>query len=183
MRGSPPRPGTPTPLRAVLVCGAAVAALTACSGGGSGTTAASGSSPAPATSSSAAPTSGAGAAAAGSDFCTRARAFATEASQAVAGANGPGAASQLQALVTQLQSTTPPPAISADWQSAVAALQQFVTAYQGVDLTDPAQAQQLQQKIAPLVQQLSASGTRIDQYLQDHCGLSVGGTGSAAPSS
>ena len=64
-----------------------------------------------------------------------------------------------------------------------ATLRQFVAAYQGVNLSDPTQAQAFAQKVQPLTQQLAASGQKIDQYLQSHCGLSVGDTGSASPSS
>ena len=182
--------GNPTPLRAALAGIAAAAALTAC-GGGSSTTSASGSSAssAPATSSSTssspASTSASGGAASGSDFCTQARAFATQAGSALAGGvSSPDAGAQLQALANQLQGITPPPAIASDWQSAVSSLQQFAQAYQGVNLQDPQQLGQLQQRIAPLVQQLTTSGEKVDQYLQTQCGVSVGGTSeSASPSS
>lgn len=129
---------------------------------------------------------GAAGAAAGSGFCTQAWAFATDASQAVSGgANDPCVAQQLQALVGRLRSIDPPPAIASDWQSAVSSLQQFAQAYQGVDVTDPQQVAQLQQRLGPMVQQLSASGERVDAYLQTQCGISVGGDTSerASPSS
>ena len=187
MRGTGARSRTSPPLRAALLGVTAAAVLTAC-GGGSGTTSATGSSsaPPPASSSSSAPASSApaGGAAADSDFCTQARSFAAEAGQALAGGNSPDVAQQLQTLVGRLKSIDPPPAIASDWQSAVASLQQFAQAYQGVDLNDPQQLAQLQQRLAPLVQQLSASGDRVDTYLQTQCGISTGDTsGTAAPSS
>jgi ABC-type glycerol-3-phosphate transport system substrate-binding protein len=183
MRGSLTRPGTSTPLRAVLVCGAAVAVLTSC-GGGSGTSTAAGTSSTKAPTSTSAPSSTAASGAAGGDFCTQARAFAAEAGQAVAGGvNGPEASQQLQALVTKLQSITPPPELASDWQSAVTTLQQFVQAYHGVNLSDPAQLQALEQKLAPLTQQLTSSGAKIDQYLQSRCGVTVGGAGGSSPTS
>jgi hypothetical protein len=183
MRRTRPRLLGPAPLRAALTAGAAVAVLTAC-GGGSGTSTASGSSSATAPTSSSSASSTAATAAAGGDFCAKARTFASQAGQALAAGTGnPSEPQQLQALVTQLQAITPPPAVASDWQSAVSTLQQFVAAYQGVNLGDPAQVQAFAQKVQPLTQQLAASGQRIDQYLQNQCGLSVGDTGSASPSS
>jgi hypothetical protein len=183
MLGTPHRLLTSAPLRAALAAGAAVAVLTGC-GGGSGTSAASGSSSAPPpTSTSAAPPS-ASAAAAGSDFCTQARAFADAAGSVAGRTDGTDVAAQLQTLVAQLRSIDPPPAIASDRQSSVTSLQQLARAYQGVDLSDPQQVAQLEQRLAPLTQQLSTSGQRVDSYLQTQCGISLGDTSeTAAPSS
>jgi hypothetical protein len=166
-------------LRTVVGGAAALALLSACSGGSSSTASRS-STTAPTTSSSAASS----AVASGSEFCTRAQSFITQASAAIGRTSGSDVAAQLRGLVTQMQSTTAPPAIASDWQTATSSLQQVGQAYQGVDLTNPQQAQQLQQKIAPLIPQLTASGQRIQQYLQAQCGISTGGsTGSATPTS
>ena len=74
--------------------------------------------------------------------------------------------------------------ISADeWYTKVfknhdftATLQQFAQAYQGTNLSDPAQVQQLQAKVAPLAEKLSGDGQRLEQYLQTQCGISAGST-------
>jgi 2-polyprenyl-6-methoxyphenol hydroxylase-like FAD-dependent oxidoreductase len=111
----------------------------------------------------------------GGAFCGQAQEFVTQVQAAVTAQSQQSTdlGQKLQTLYSQLQSITPPPAIASDWHTAISALQQLGQDYQGVNLSDPQQLQQLEQKIQPVVAQLGASGQHIDDYLRTQCGISV----------
>jgi hypothetical protein len=162
--------------RPALAGAATLLALTACSGGSHNAASS------PATSHSAAATTSSAPAAgdAGGAFCGQAREFVTQVEAAVTAQQQHNAnlGQTLQALSSTLQSISPPPAIASDWHTAVAAVQQLAQDYQGVNLTDPQQVQQLEQKIRPIEGQLAAAGQHIDDYLRTQCGISVGSSAS-----
>jgi hypothetical protein len=165
--------------RLALAGGATLLAVTAC-GGGSNNTAASSTTSAPATSASAAATTSSAAAPAGGAFCGQAQQFVTQVQAAVEAAAQHQAdfSQKLPSLVTELQSITPPAPIASDWQQVTTALQQLSQDYQGVNVSDPQQLQQLEAKVGPVVQQLGASGQHIEDYLKTQCGISVESTSS-----
>jgi hypothetical protein len=167
--------------RLALAGGATALALTACSGGSNNTTASSTTSSA-ATSTSAAVTSSSPAVAAGGGgaFCGQAQQFVTQVQAAVEAQAQHQAdlGQKLPGLVSELQSVTPPAAIASDWQTALSALQQLAQAFQGVNLSDPQQLQQLEQKVQPIETQLGTAGQHIDDYLRTQCGISIESTAS-----
>lgn len=167
--------------RLTLAGGAIVLALTGCSGGSNANNAASTSSAAQTSASSAAATTSSSSAPApagdAAAFCGQAQSFVNQVQAAAESQQQTDFAQKLPALVGELQSITPPPAIAADWQTALSGLQQLATAFQGVDLTDPQQVQQLEQKIAPIETQLGASSQHIEDYLKTQCGITAGSTG------
>lgn len=167
--------------RSLLLCRlglagvATVAVLTACGGSGGSTTASSsGAATTTATTSSVA-------AVAGGTFCAQARNFAAQVASAAGSLTQQGANSGqvLQQMVAKLQTITPPSEIASDWQTALSDLQQLAQAVGSTNLSDQQAAAQLEQKVAPLEQSLSASGQRIDTYLRTKCGIDTGDTASA----
>jgi hypothetical protein len=168
--------------RLALAGGAILLALTGCSGGSKANNAASTSSAAATSASSAAATtssSSAPAPAGDAAFCGQAQSFVDQVQAAVQSQpqQQTDFGQKLPALVGELQSITPPPAIAADWQTALSALQQMAAAFQGVNLSDPQQIQQLEQKVAPIETQLGAAGQHIEDYLKTQCGITAGSTG------
>lgn len=156
---------------------AALVLLSGCGGSGGTKSASSSSSSATTTTSSSA---GGGAQAAG--FCGQARSFAAQVASTVGNTGSATTAQKLQQLAAQLNSISPPAEIATDWHTAVSSIQQLGQALQGVNLSDPQQAAAVQQKVAPLEQQLTAAGQHIDAYLQQKCGIDVGGSGESASS-
>lgn len=173
-----PRPGAV--LRAAVAGAAAVVVLAACGGGGGSNNNASSSSSA-STSSSAAATSSTPAGGGGGAFCAQAQQFVSQVQGLAADQNNPDLGATLTQLAGQLQQITPPPPIASDWQTAVSAIGQLGQLYTGTNLNDPQQVQALAQKAQPLVQQLEASGTHIEAYLSQQCGINT--SESSAPSS
>lgn len=162
-----------------LAGAATVAVLTACGGSGGSATASSGS--AARTTSSAQTSAATVAAGGGGSFCDQARQFAAQVGSAVGGLSqqNPNTGQVLQQAVAQLQGITPPAEIAADWQTALADLQQLAQALGSTNLSDPQALAQLEQKVAPIEQTLGTSGQHIDTYLQQKCGIDVGDTSSA----
>ena len=169
--------------RLALAGGATLLALTACSGGSNGNTASATSSAAATSTSAAAITSSSSAAASAAApagdaaFCAQAQNFVDQVQAAAQGQQQADFAQRLPALVSQLQSITPPPAIASDWQHALSALEQLAQAVQGVNLSDPQQLQQLESKIQPIEAQLGASGQHVEDYIRTQCGITAGSTG------
>lgn len=157
--------------RVALAGGATVLALGAC-GGGSNDTAATTSSPSTSTTTTAAPTTTPTTAAGAAAFCAQAKEFAREVESSIGGSQqNADVGQQLQQLAGQLRSITPPAEIAADWQSVTSAVAQMAQVYAQTNLSDPQALAQLQQKLAPVTQQLSTSAGHIDQYLQTQCGF------------
>ena len=167
--------------RLALAGGAVLLALTGCSGGSTANNAASTSSAAATSATSAAATTSSSSAPAPAGdagaFCGQAQSFVDQVQAAAQSQQQTSFAQKLPALVGELQSITPPPAIAADWQTAVSALQQLATDFQGVNLSDPQQLQQLEQKLAPIETQLGTASQHIEDYLKTQCGITAGSTG------
>jgi len=164
--------------RLALAGGALLLALTGCSGGSTANNAAATSSAARTSASSAAATTSSAAVPAGGAFCDQARTFIAEVQATTDDTASPQRLQQtLPTLADQLKSITPPPPIAADWQQAVAAIQQLAQAFQSANPTDPQQLAQLSQKVQPAVAQLSAAGQHIEDYLKTQCGITAGSTG------
>ena len=154
-----------------LAAAASLVLVAGCSSSGGAKTAAGSSSASSTTTSSSAAAAGGG----GGAFCDQARAFAAQVASSVGSQPNATTAQNLQQLAAQLKSISPPPEIAADWQTAVGAIQQLGAALQGLNPSDPSQAASVQQQVAPIEQQLSTAGEHIDAYLQQKCGISVGG--------
>src|SRR5215207_242931 len=85
------------------------------------------------------------------------------------------AADTLQESVDALRSVDPPAEIAEDWSTVTDAFDGVVTGLRDLDPSDPeALAQQIEDLVDQMEQQSSAideSGSRIDQYLSDECGI------------
>ena len=110
------------------------------------------------------------AAATGSGFCDQARTLMTEVNATMDAGSEQRLGQAVPTFASQLGSVTPPPAIAADWQQAVSAVQQLAQDFQGANLSDPQQLQQLEDKTHPAEAQLVAAGRNIADYVGKQCG-------------
>ena len=154
---------------AVLAAGGVL--LTAC--GGSGEDAASSSaSPSP---SSSAP---------GSDFCTEAAAIQERVSSTLGDeADITKLPPALEQAAAEIRAVEPPEEIAADWATFADGVEQIAAAIASVDVDDPNASETFQREVAPLQQQLVPASTNVATYLREECGLDVGPSESASPSS
>jgi hypothetical protein len=164
-------------VRTAVTGAAAIALLTACSGGSDNSSASSTS--ASKTTSSAATSTAAGPTGTDAAFCQAVPQLVTQLGtlQAAQPAQVPAI---LQQLSTGFQAVTPPAAIASDWQALGAGLQQFATAISSIDVSTP----QGQQQLAAAEQQATAAAAphqgNISAWVLSNCG---GASGSASSSS
>jgi hypothetical protein len=162
-----------------LLLAAAVAVLTACSGGGSPSAS---SSSAPSTSSAPASTTPAGPTGADAVFCQQVSPLVTELS-AVQSAAPEQVPALLQQLVANVAKVQPPAAIAADWQALGTGLQQFQSALGSVDVTTPDGQAQLKQLESRALAAAAAAQGNIAAWVLSNCGSGVAATSSSAASS
>lgn len=83
----------------------------------------------------------------------------------------------LEESVDALRSVDPPAEIAEDWSTVVGAFEDITTSLRNLDTGDPAAlAEQLEDLSAQMEKQSAAieeAGTRIDQYLNDECGITI----------
>lgn len=119
---------------------------------------------------------------AGSQFCTEAEAIPDSLGDSFTDANDPDALNQgLQDAADEIRSIEPPDEIAGDWTTLADGLEQAATSLEGLDVTDPEAAAQLQAELGELQTQLETSGANVETYLREQCGIDTEGT--AAPSS
>jgi hypothetical protein len=171
----------------VAAAAAAAVLLTACGGGDGGDDAASSSS---AASSSEAPESSESSEApeADSEFCQEAADIPERVGSSFTEASDPAALTEsLQNAAGEIRAIEPPDEIAEDWTNLADGLDQAATALDGVDLNDPEAAAQVQADLQELQGQLQTSGTNVEAYLRDQCGIDTQSvpteSGSTAPSS
>jgi hypothetical protein len=163
--------------RGGLSVAVAVVLLTACGGSDDKSAASSSSSSSSSASRSSAP-------AGDSAFCTGAAAAFQEVQPAFTGGGDPAAlATALQKAADQVRTIDPPSELKADWTALADGIEQFAQAFAAVDPNDPASQTQLQQRSSEIIGNLTASATKVQNYLTTQCGLDVGSTSSAAPTS
>lgn len=168
--------------RAAVVPAAAVL-LAACTGSDEGgDTAAPTTSAAEETTEPAEPTEEPEAPEAGSEFCTQAAAIPDSLGDSFADSADPEALTTgLQTAAETLREIEPPAEIADDWTALGDGLAQAASSLEGIDVTDPEAAAQLQAELGELQAQLTTSGANVETYLRDQCGIDTEGT--AAPSS
>lgn len=166
-----------TSCRAALSLAAAVVLLTGCSGSDEDSSASSSS----AAGSSAAQSSAAPSA--DSEFCTRAGSIQQRVASTFTESDPADLGALLQEGAAEVRATEPPAEIAADWAALADGLGQVAASFAGVDLDDPAAKQELGRKIAELQGPLNTASTNVENYLRDECGLQLGSSGPAAPTS
>jgi ABC-type glycerol-3-phosphate transport system substrate-binding protein len=121
---------------------------------------------------------------AGSDFCTEAAAIQERVSSTLGDevdlAKLPPA---LEQAAAEIRAVEPPEEIAADWATFADGVERIGAAIASVDLDDPNASTTFQREVAPLQQQLVPASTNVATYLREQCGLDVGPSESAAPSS
>lgn len=165
--------------RSGLSLAAAVVLLAACGGSDGDDTA---SSETRASTSSAAETT---AEQADSEFCTRAEAAFEQIAPAFTGGGDDPAvlATALQQAADDVREIEPPTELESDWTALADGIEQFSQAFAAVDVDDPASQGELQQRSTEILDQLSTSATNVQTYLATECGLELGPTEPAAPTS
>jgi hypothetical protein len=162
--------------RTGVAAAAAGVLLTACSGSGDDE-----SSSAP--SASASPSSSSSSSA-GSDFCTEAAAIQERVSSTLGEqADLTRLPQALQQAAAEIREVEPPQEIAADWATFADGIEQIAVAIAKVDVDDPNASETFQREVAPLQQQLVPASTNVSAYLREECGLDVGPSESASPSS
>ena len=167
----------PTACRSALSVAAVAVVLSGCSGSDENSSAAGSST----SSSSASPSSAAPSA--DSEFCTRAGAVQERVAASFSGSDPADLGVLLQEGAAEVRAIEPPADIAADWAALADGLEQAAASFAGVDLDDPAAKQALAQKLAELQGPLTGASTNVENYLRDECGLQLGATEPAAPSS
>ena len=162
---------------------AAVVLLSGCSGSAEESSASpstSSSSGAPASSSSAAASSSSSSAEIAA-FCAQAGSLQDQLNATVATADDDPTqlAPALQRWADEYAAVDPPQEIAADWSTLVDGIQQLATAAQGIDFTDPTAAQQLQDSVGGLEDQITTATTNVSAYATANCPAAT----TAAPSS
>ena len=170
---------TLTVCRNGLSLAAAAVLITACGGSDGEDSASSGSS---ASSSSAAETT---AEQSDSEFCTQAAAAFEQIEPAfTGGGDDPAAlATALQQSADDVRAIEAPSELESDWAALADGIEQFGQAFAEVDVTDPESQAQLQERSTQIIGELTTSATNVQTYLAENCGVDVGATESAAPSS
>jgi ABC-type glycerol-3-phosphate transport system substrate-binding protein len=167
----------PTACRSALSVAVVAVVLSGCSGSDENSSAAGSSS----SSSSASPSSAAPSA--DSEFCTRAGSIQQRVASTFTESDPADLGALLQEGAAEVRETEPPAEIAADWVALADGLEQVAAAFAGVDLNDPDAQQALGRKVAELQGPLNAASTNVENYLRDECGLQIGSTGTAAPTS
>ena len=159
---------------------AAVVLLSACGGSDGDDAASSSGSP----SSSAAETSEPSEAPeASSEFCQQAADIPDRVGSSFTEANDPAALTEsFRNAAEEIRAIEPPAEIADDWASIADGLEQAATALDGVDLNDPQAASQVQADLQELQGQLQTSGTNVETYLREECGIDTDGEPSSAES-
>ncbi len=159
---------------------AAAVLLAAC--GGSGDDEAASTSPSSSGTSSSATESGGKAA--GSEFCTEAAAIQERVSSTLGEqadlARLPQALEQAAAEIREVE---PPEEIAADWSTFADGIEEIAAAIASVDADDPNASATFQREVAPLQQRLVPASTNVSTYLREECGLAVGPSEPASPTS
>jgi hypothetical protein len=85
------------------------------------------------------------------------------------------AVQNLEESVEALRSVDPPAEIAEDWSTVTEACDDVVTSLRNLDMNDPETLGQQLEDLADQMEQQSTAideaGTRIDQYLNDECGI------------
>ena len=167
----------PTACRSALCVTAVAVVLSACGGSDENSSAAgSSTSSSSASRSSAAPS-------ADSEFCMRAGSIQQRVASTFTESDPADLGALLQQGAAEVRETEPPAEIAADWAALADGLEKVAAAFAGVDLNDPAAQQALGQKVAELQGPLNTASTNVENYLRDECGLQIGSSEPAAPTS
>lgn len=123
-----------------------------------------------------------------SEFCTEAAAIPENLEGSFADANDPDSLTDgLQSAAEEIRGIEPPDEIADDWNALGDGLEQAASSLEGLDLSNPEAAAQLQAELGQLQEELETSGTNVETYLREECGIDTEGTGTssdtAAPSS
>jgi hypothetical protein len=111
--------------------------------------------------------------AADSEFCTEAAGI----QERLAGSATAGNPAELPQIfrdaAQEIRTLEAPEELAADWNALADGAEQIATTLQEIDLADPNALTTLQERLAPLEQELSQASDNVEQYLVEECGLGL----------
>ncbi|MGY2083648.1 hypothetical protein [Blastococcus sp. SYSU DS0539] len=119
---------------------------------------------------------------AGSRFCREATSIQERLTGSAGAAGDPRGLPQIfREAAEEIRSIEAPAELAPDWNALADGAERFASTLQDVDLTDPNALATLEQRLAPLEQELNEASTNVQNYLVDECGIQPP-TGETAPS-
>jgi hypothetical protein len=109
--------------------------------------------------------------AAGSEFCTEATGIVQRLTGSATSGNPADLPQTFRDAAQEIRALEAPEELAADWTALADGVDQIATTLQDIDPTDPNALATLQERLAPLQQQLSQSSSNVEQYLVEECGL------------
>jgi hypothetical protein len=114
--------------------------------------------------------------AADTPFCTSAAKLVADTNPSSGDTSDPDkAAAFFDQGARRLRGLTPPQEIATDWATVADGLAELGKAYAGTNLSDVQEEQQLEQTITRVQTETGAAQNRVNDYLQEHCGIDTGG--------
>jgi hypothetical protein len=118
-----------------------------------------------------------------SEFCAEATTIQERITGSADAAGDPSQLVQVfREAAQQIRAIEPPQELAQDWSALAEGAEQFATTLQDVDFSDPNALATLQERLAPLEQELTAASTNVQNYLVEECGMVVP-TEESAPTS
>lgn len=115
-----------------------------------------------------------GEASGGDDFCSEVEAVRDQLDSVVDGdaLTDPSAALDVvDDALASLRSIEPPAEIAADWAEVTSFTQDMLSSLDEIDVTDPAELQELGRELEQNAEALEDAADRVDRYLEDECGI------------
>ena len=118
----------------------------------------------------------------GSGFCTEAASIQERLEATVISQSDPTQLPQiLDEAATEIRAVEAPAEIAADWTALADGVERFADAIAGIDFTGPDALAALERQLAPVQQELGTASTNVTEYLREECGIDVGATEPATP--
>ncbi|MDP5181279.1 hypothetical protein QOZ88_01375 [Blastococcus sp. BMG 814] len=111
--------------------------------------------------------------AAGSEFCTEATGIVERLTSNATTGNPADLPQTFRDAAEEIRAIEAPEELAADWNALADGVEEIATTLQDIDPTDPNALATLQERLAPLQQELSQSSDNVEQYLVEECGLGL----------
>ena len=168
--------------RAALPVAAAVVLLAGCTGSGDEEPTATSEETSAAETTTATATATATDEPADSEFCTEAVGIQERITGSASGRD-PGQLPQIfREAAQEIRAIDPPDEIAPDWAALADGAERFAGTLGDVDFTDPQALATIQERLAPLEQELNEASANVQDYLAEECGVGAP-AGESAPSS
>ncbi|MGY1721538.1 hypothetical protein [Blastococcus sp. SYSU DS0533] len=158
----------------LLPAATALALLAGCGGSDGEDTTASDATTSSAASSAPEETSAPGtSAAAGSEFCTEAAGIRERLTGSATAGNPADLPQLFRDAAQEIREIEAPEELATSWSALADGAEQIATTLQDIDLSDPNALTTLQERLAPLEQELGQASDDVERYLVEECGLAL----------